>query len=84
MIDNFPSDGKQGYFARREAQERELAGRSADRSARRVHHELASRYAVLAAESVEVPAEACLKRLDPPEAVARQRWRERAMIAHGR
>lgn len=57
MADTISSDGKQDYFARRAAQERELAGRSGDRSARRVHAELASRYAVLAAESVEMPAE---------------------------
>jgi hypothetical protein len=57
MADFNTSDGKQDYYARRAAQERELAGRTADRSARRVHHELASRYAVLAAESVEMPPE---------------------------
>lgn len=57
MTDINTSDGKQGYYARRAAQERELAGRTADRSARRVHHELASRYAVLADESLEMPAE---------------------------
>jgi hypothetical protein len=56
MTDYVPSAGKQDYFARRAAQERELAGRSADRSARHVHHELASRYAVLA-ESPEVTVE---------------------------
>lgn len=46
-----PSDGEQGYYARRAAQERALAGRTVDRSARHVHAELASRYAVLAGES---------------------------------
>ena len=57
MPDQGTSTGKQDYFSRRAAQERELAGRSADRAARHIHHELASRYAVLAAESIEVPAE---------------------------
>lgn len=46
-----PSDGEQGYYARRAAQERALAGRAADRSARCIHAELASRYAALASES---------------------------------
>ena len=46
-----PSDGEQGYYARRAAQERALAGRAADRSARCIHAELASRYAALAGES---------------------------------
>jgi hypothetical protein len=45
-----PSDGEQGYYAGRAAQERALAGRAADRSARYVHAEMASRYAVLAGE----------------------------------
>lgn len=57
MVDNVLTDGKQDYYARRAAQERALAQRTADRSARRVHDELASRYAVLAAESVEPLAE---------------------------
>jgi len=57
MADTITSDGKQGYYARRAAQEREIAGRTADRSARRVHRELASRYAVLATESVDLQAE---------------------------
>ena len=57
MTDNVPTDGKQDYYARRAAQERELAERTADRSARRVHDELASRYAMLAAESADEPAE---------------------------
>ena len=38
-------DSKQDYYARREAQERALAERAADSSARYVHRELASRYA---------------------------------------
>lgn len=57
MAETITSDGKQDYYARRAAQERELAGRTTDRSARRVHHDLASRYAVLAAEPAEPPAE---------------------------
>ena len=57
MANDVPTDGKQVYYSHRAAQERELAGRTADRAARRVHRELASRYAVLAAESAEVQAE---------------------------
>ena len=45
MNDTDRLDSKQDYYARREAQERALAERAADSSARYVHRELASRYA---------------------------------------
>jgi hypothetical protein len=51
MIDTVRTDGKQDYYSRREAQERALAERAADPTARRVHDELASRYAVLTEEA---------------------------------
>jgi hypothetical protein len=57
MTENVTTDGKQCYYSRRAAQERELAMRTSDRSARRVHDELASRYAVLAAESAKTQCE---------------------------
>lgn len=58
MAEDATNDGKQAYYLHRATQERELARRTVDRSARRVHDELANRYAVLAAESVETPPEA--------------------------
>jgi len=45
VTDTDRPDSKQDYYARREAQERALAERAADSSARHVHRELASRYA---------------------------------------
>ncbi|MDB5705228.1 MAG: hypothetical protein JWN66_2344 [Sphingomonas bacterium] len=48
MADTDRSDGKTDYYARRAAQERALAERAADPSVRRVHVELASRYAEIA------------------------------------
>ena len=41
------SDSIQEYYTRREAQERALAERAADATARHVHRELASRYAAI-------------------------------------
>jgi hypothetical protein len=48
MTDTDPDDGKTDYYVRRAEQERELAKRAADPSVRRVHVELASRYAEIA------------------------------------
>ena len=45
------SDSKQNYYARRAVQERALAERALDSSARQIHIELASRYAAIAAET---------------------------------
>lgn len=44
-------DSKQNYYERRAAQERALAERALDPSARLIHIELASRYAAIAAET---------------------------------
>lgn len=41
------SDSKQDYYARREAQERALAERAGDSTARLAHRELANRYAAM-------------------------------------
>lgn len=41
------SDASRDYFVRREAQERRLVDRATDPVARRVHAELAKRYAAL-------------------------------------
>ena len=50
MTEAILSYGKYSYYSRRAAQERALAERSPDPTARRVHDELARRYAALTDE----------------------------------
>jgi hypothetical protein len=50
MTEALLSHGKHSYYSRRAAQERALAERSRDPSARRIHDELARRYAALTDE----------------------------------
>ena len=50
MTEAIPRHGKNSYYSRRAAQERAQAERSPDPSARRVHDELARRYAALTDE----------------------------------
>lgn len=50
MTESVLSHGRYSYYSRRAAQERALAERSHDPTARRVHDELARRYAALTDE----------------------------------
>ncbi len=51
MNDTDRTDTNHDYYARREAQERAQAERAGDPIARRVHDELANRYAEIATQS---------------------------------
>ena len=49
------NDADQGYFRQRAAQEREIAARSEDTAARRVHSDLAERYDDLVRDGNAMP-----------------------------
>lgn len=55
MNDWGQSPGSEEYLKKREAQERALAERAADRGARRSHLAMADRYAELARQNVAMP-----------------------------
>ena len=48
------NDADRGYFRQRAAQERDIAARSEDKAARRVHRDLAARYDDLVRDDMTV------------------------------